>query len=587
MGAMRAQKPIYFTDWLVTIVRWLLLLSLALASGWGHTLSLPMIWVLLIAALCNITLAILNTLNRRMTSLPIISVLLDYCTAMLIFYLSGGLSGNLFWAGLLPLISASLYFGWRGTLSITLANTLGLSVLALNNASLNAVMAMIVIIIPVFALIGLIFSELHHRMLQRVTSSQKAQESAREAAERTETSRRHAIFSMISNLSASLNYERVLDMALDVSLSALATFDAQADQTVCAILLFSESEKNGTLLKIGSSRRLPPSDQRITLPGRRGLLGRTIDAGTPQTDQNLAGDIELNRFIGLSTCQSAYCIPVRDGRDTYGVLLYAHPDPAYFTLERRDVLETVGNQINIAIQNSHLYRDLELEKERMLSIQEEARIKIARDLHDGPTQSVSAIAMRVNFARRLLERDPKATAEELFKIEELARRTTKEIRHMLFTLRPLVLESQGLVSALNSMAEKMQDTYNQNVVIEADPDLVENLEMSRQTVAFYIAEEAVNNARKHAKADHIWVRLKPVQGDLALLEIADDGVGFDLRAVDDNYESRGSLGLVNMRERADLVNGVIHIESCPGQGTRIQVAIPLTEQAADRIRQGK
>jgi signal transduction histidine kinase len=90
----------------------------------------------------------------------------------------------------------------------------------------------------------------------------------------------------------------------------------------------------------------------------------------------------------------------------------------------------------------------------MMDIQEEARKKIARDLHDGPTQSIAAIAMRVNFARRLMERDFKAASEELYKIEELARRTTKEIRHMLFTLRPLVLESQGLVATSSRWLRK-------------------------------------------------------------------------------------------------------------------------------------
>ena len=123
--------------------------------------------------------------------------------------------------------------------------------------------------------------------------------------------------------------------------------------------------------------------------------------------------------------------------------------------------------------------------------------------------------MRVNFARRLMESDPKAAADELFKVEDLARRTTKEIRHMLFTLRPLVLESQGLVAALESMAEKMKETYNQDVIIEADADIVSQLEFGKQGVIFYIAEEAVNNARKHAQAAHVWVRLKSAGDDLA------------------------------------------------------------------------
>jgi signal transduction histidine kinase len=123
------------------------------------------------------------------------------------------------------------------------------------------------------------------------------------------------------------------------------------------------------------------------------------------------------------------------------------------------------------------------------------------------------------------------------------------------------------------------------VIVDAEPEAVEKLESGKQAVIFYIAEEAVNNARKHAEAAHIWVRLKMVQPDLALLAVEDDGVGFNVGAVDSTYESRSSLGMINMRERAELINGVLHIDSAEGRGTRIHVAIPLTEEAVDRLHQ--
>jgi len=236
-----------------------------------------------------------------------------------------------------------------------------------------------------------------------------------------------------------------------------------------------------------------------------------------------------------------------------------------------------------AIQNARLYQDLEQEKERLAETQEEARRKLARDLHDGPTQSVAAIAMRVNFARRLIERNPKEASEELFKIEELARKTTKEIRHMLFTLRPLVLESKGLRAALEAMAEKMQETYGQDVFIEVDDNIVAQLDMGKQGVIFNIADEAVNNARKHAQAAHVWLRLKPSQRGLALLEIRDDGIGFDVEKMKSSYENRGSLGMINLKERTELINGVLQLQSKLGVGTRVQVYIPLTEEAAELI----
>jgi signal transduction histidine kinase len=154
---------------------------------------------------------------------------------------------------------------------------------------------------------------------------------------------------------------------------------------------------------------------------------------------------------------------------------------------------------------------------------------------------------------------------------------------MLFTLRPLVLESQGLKAALESMAEKMHDTFNQTVLLSLDEHIIEQLEMNKQGVVFYIAEEAVNNARKHAKADNIWVRLKSLESDLALLEVQDDGVGFDADLMGADYEGRGSLGMVNMHERTDLINGVLQVDTIKGGGTRIQVLIPLSEAASERL----
>ena len=157
---------------------------------------------------------------------------------------------------------------------------------------------------------------------------------------------------------------------------------------------------------------------------------------------------------------------------------------------------------------------------------------------------------------------------------------------MLFTLRPLVLESQGLTAALESMAEKSRETFDQNVVLDVDKEIEAQLEMGKQGVVFAIVEEAINNARKYAQADHIWVRFKTIRTDIAVLEIEDDGTGFDIGAVDANYETRGSLGLTNMRERTELVNGIIKIESSEGNGTHVQVVIPLTEEATELLHRG-
>lgn len=408
-----------------------------------------------------------------------------------------------------------------------------------------------------------------------------------ELASALESQRLGEVYNLISTLTSTLKYQRVLDMALDLSTTALSTKGMSADHLVSAVLLFAEAESGQPSLSVGSARRFPPADMKVVLPGTSGLIAEVIESGESQLSREPTKDPELTRFVALRACKAVYCLPLRAGLDTYGLMLFAHPDQSFFTQANREVLEIISHQAVIAIQNARLYNDLEQEKNRMMEIQDEARKKLARDLHDGPTQSIAAIAMRLNFARRLMDRDIKETTEELIKIEELARRTTKEIRHMLFTLRPLVLESQGLIVALETMADKMHETFNQNVIVDAAPEVIPQLEIGKQTVIFYIAEEAVNNARKHAQAANIWVRLKTVDNDLVLLEIQDDGIGFNVNSVDATYETRGSLGMINMRERAELVNGLLRIESAKGQGTRVRVLIPITDEGADRLRRGQ
>jgi signal transduction histidine kinase len=394
------------------------------------------------------------------------------------------------------------------------------------------------------------------------------------------------IYNLISKVTATLKYENVLEIALDLGSRVLATPNIPADKLVSAVFLFTQSDNNRPNLTIGTSRHFLQSDVRVVLPGTSGLIADVISEGLPKSLNDPSKDPELSRIVAVRSCSIAYCLPLRSGFDTYGVLLFAHPDPNFFTPSKCELLDIIAHQSVIAIQNARLYNEVQREKEQMIEIQQQEHKKLARDLHDGPTQSMAAIAMRINFARRLLERDPKAVADELLKIEELARRTTKEIRHMLFTLRPLELESQGLIGALKAMAEKTHETYDQNVIVEAEENVISRLEMSRQTIIFYIAEEAINNACKYAQASHIWVRMRDYDQDILILEIQDDGIGFDRATEETAAEQRGSLGLRNMSERTEMVNGLFRLDSAIGKGTTIRVLIPLTTDAAERLRRG-
>jgi signal transduction histidine kinase len=584
---MNKIRPTQSADWVSVTARWVFLVVVGLWLALGIGFTLPVIILLILVALGNITFTAAGVTGFDLRWYRVFAVIFDALVAYLLFYFTGSMGADMGWVGVLPLITAALYFHWLGMFALLVINLGVQGAIAWRIVPLETVVAFLGMLFPLYLLVGLSVAYASRRWLSSRGRARKGgRRSRRSPADNAEGESRRSIYDLISEMTASLSYQRVLDTALSLSNSTLDELGASVEDMVSMVLFFTQEGGNITRLEVVSSRLLLPADKHLKLRGVSGLIGHAIEEGQASVSKNLSTDPELNQFVSLRDCRSAYCIPLRSGLDAYGVMLFSHPDSNFFSDDRREILDIIGKQFVIAIQNARLYQDLELEKERMMSIQEDARKKMARDLHDGPTQSIAAIAMRVNFARRLMDRDPKSAAEELYKIEELARRTTKEIRHMLFTLRPLVLESQGLIAALESMAGKMKDTYDQNVLIRIDPKVVEALEPGKQAVVFYLAEEAVNNARKHAKAGHIWVVLRMVREGLSLLEIRDDGVGFDVSCVEDAYEERGSLGMVNMRERSELINGVLHIDSEPGRGTRVRVAIPLTVEAAERLQRG-
>jgi signal transduction histidine kinase len=587
IGGMPAEDSPISLEWLAISLRGLTLAGLSAVLIFQGVGSFTIAALILATGIWNVSLGVLAWLNRPLPWHRWLVVAIDLLIANLFFFLSNTLGAGVVWAYILPLFSAALFFDLGWTVLIIGASLLTLGVQAWALLSPPAAIAYTALSAVFYFPLGILMNFLRNRVLRAAESSRKDVLIERRAAENAQSEGRQALYNLISALSSTLNYQRVLDTALDMSATAISPADPQGEPLVSAVLLYAEDGAKGSNLRVGSARRFTPADLRIRLPGTKGVIGQAIDSGESQLSHEIHPDPELSRIVALRVCQAAYCVPLRTGLDTCGVLLFAHPEMDYFNDDRREILDMIGHQAVMAIQNARLYRDLEQEKERMIEIQEEARKKLARDLHDGPTQSVAALAMRVNFARRLIERDPQAALEELNRIEDLARRTTTEIRHMLFTLRPLVLESQGLNVALESMAEKMRETYNQDVIVSTNPSVLSKLEMNKQGVIFSIAEEAVNNARKHANAQHIWVRVKAMKGDVALLEVEDDGIGFDVEAVGAAYENRGSMGMVNMRERAELVNGVLTIDSEEGRGSCVRVLIPLTEAAADRLHRRK
>lgn len=220
--------------------------------------------------------------------------------------------------------------------------------------------------------------------------------------------------------------------------------------------------------------------------------------------------------------------------------------------------------------------------EHNIQVADRVRKQLARHLHDGPIQLVSAMMMRLDFCRQVLDKDPSMLLEQLACLQGLGERAIHQMRTMLLELRPLALETQGLDAAVRALLERYQQTTDATrltVSVETGQtdDQFPRLETGVESVLYTIVQEAVNNALKHAQARCIAVHLKKTPTAVYAV-VMDNGQGFDVARVMRHYERQGSLGMIQMSEQARSIGGKLVIRSVPGQGTCIAVRLPLVDK---------
>jgi signal transduction histidine kinase len=568
-------------DWIISHLRWVWLVSIFLVA-WLYpdkSQSLLPIYVLIGAgAALNLIQVIALYMHLYPGAMAVVGVITDTLLAVLLLAVTGGWRSPLLPVVLFPVLVGSLRLGLEGGLAsaVCLAFTLAFTFIYSSNAGptdreIDAMGQMFQIGVNVLSLFAVAFVSGLIRHQERTT--QGATEAKELQILRRANERAKAIFEMASTLSATLNYKRVLTTMLDLSMMGLTEVVGPDPSLIGMILLFEE-EGNFERLKVHAGRNVPRSDENRVVSGQSGLIARAIYTAEPVIAEQVSNDPVLLQFICMQNVRSAICAPLRAGFEIFGVVLFASPNANYFHEEHVQLLTTLCNQGIIALRNAQLYQDLQSEQRKILAKEAEARHKLARELHDGPTQTISAIAMRLNFVRVMLkkEQDASKVEAEVAKIEDLARKTTQEVRTMLFTLRPVVLETQGLGAALEQYADRLRQTEELN--IEVDPGTYDSqLDKEAESVVFSVVEEAVGNVKKHANANRVLVRLR-VDADTFTVEIQDDGVGFDAEAAQRRREA-GHMGLLNMQERAELMGGRFTIQSQPGAGTRVRLDIPL------------
>lgn len=578
-------------DWALVVLRGLLLIVAAvelptLRTSDGALYAQNEITIALVIGVLSTILLIIPIMFPALKVLlaPLV-VISDWILMGLVVYISrGDLLVSIATGGLIMVISVlriKAYWGSIQAIGIIIVLLIVRSEVA---KLVPAQAALLSDRTPIFvlALFGVVANACSYA-IQRQMGAQEAQlvaeKTNRESQLTDMRERTRAIYDMAVVLSSTLNYEKVLHAAMNIGWLGLRDKKRETPEKLVSMVLLFRSVDNH--LQVVVSRGLTRLDEQRATPGLDGVIGESLKQTIPVFGDNPRKDPELGNFVAFQTMRSVMCVPLRAGFDNYGITVYGSPYPDAFTNEHIELLTAIGTQATIALQNSHLYQNLLDERDKLIDAEEEARKKLARNLHDGPTQDVAAIAMRMSIIQKLLERSPEEVPHELKKIEELARKTTKEIRHMLFTLRPLVLENQGLTPALTQLADKMKESYDQPVTVRVSRDADRYLDAHQQGVIFYIIEEAAGNARKHAQAEMITINVYK-QEDVILVNISDNGVGFDTTEAEKKAMERGGhLGMINLRERAEMVGGSLRMESASGKGTSITVVVPIKEMSAE------
>lgn len=205
---------------------------------------------------------------------------------------------------------------------------------------------------------------------------------------------------------------------------------------------------------------------------------------------------------------------------------------------------------------------------------ESERNRIARDLHDGPVQGVSAAALSLEAALLMIKAGELEEGLELLnKVRQELSEEADNVRRLMAGLRPPLLEERGLVPALREMISK----FGRDCDVETDFQAMGRVMLppDLETLAYRVVQEALTNAAKHARASRLDVNVELVAGQLRI-EILDDGVGFDPARVRE-FLQMGRVGLASMRERVELANGTFAVHATPGRGTTILATLPLDQ----------
>jgi signal transduction histidine kinase len=301
------------------------------------------------------------------------------------------------------------------------------------------------------------------------------------------------------------------------------------------------------------------------LPRTHGMLGAMLETSRPFRTADIHEDPRFRGWwpSGHPDMRSFLGVPIVSPEGVIGAFyLTEKRDGAEFADADQELIELLAAHAAIAITNARLY-----EHSRELSAVAE-RNRLALELHDAVSQKLFSVVLTAEAAATLLDRDEIAAREKVERVQGLAREALEELRSLILELRPPDLARDGLCAALRKHVEVLRPLHAAEIDLDLDARV--SAGDGRDHEVLRIAQEAVQNALRHADAKRVSVRLAAREDGLEL-EVSDDGIGFQ----PSDPEVRGRrLGLTSMEERAAELGGRLAIESRPGAGTTVRLEVP-------------
>ena len=385
---------------------------------------------------------------------------------------------------------------------------------------------------------------------------------------------------MVAPLSEARQLETLLELQRDLALEAnvekvlqritlAATNMLDAERATLYVVDQTRNELWSRAVTEGGEIHLPLDGRSLAAEvARTGTLLRIDD---PYADPRF--DPSVDSRTGFRT-RSILVVPI-DSRDRrrLGVLQAVnHTDGSFRSGDERYAV-SLATSAGIALEYVQLSTDLAAERLRVVKVAAEERHRLARDLHDGVAQTLANAALGIELAERRAQQDVPAAIADLEQLRGRLLESQKGLRDILFALRPVVLEDGGLGAAARALAERINGQNGSRVVarrVEAHRRFAPEVEAG----AFTVIREAANNAIKTGRAPEVSIDVYEDGGAVVAI-VEDNGKGFDVADTLQGYASRGSLGLLQMRESARLIGAQLSLDSSPGQGTRVRLRIPF------------